>query len=74
MLACVTSAEEISQNPTNNSPAKQLFSFAKGPRFLHYRKPYNSTVAYDKASSFSNSKVFGTTNGFGVASRPELFP
>ena len=47
MLACVSDCDQISQHPTNTSSAKQLFSFPKGPRFVHYKKPYNKEVGYD---------------------------
>jgi len=73
MLSCVTDQEQISNNPSNNSLSKQLFSFPKGPRFGHYTKGYNPNVAYNAPSEFQKQKVYGETKGFGVA-RPELFP
>ena len=74
MLACVTDCEQIRGNPSNNSSAKQLFSFPKGPRFLHYGRPANPNISYKAQSDFSNRKTFGKSNGFGVSDRPELFP
>ena len=74
MLACVTDCEEISQNPTNNSRSKQLFSFPKGKRFLHYPQPYNNILSYGQKSDFAINKLYGKSSGFGVGGRPELFP
>ena len=74
MLACVTDCEQISNHPANSSGAKSLHSFPKGPRFLHYSKPYTREVSYDNASNFKKSRVFGKTYDFGHAERPELFP
>ena len=55
MLACVTDCEQISHNPTNSSTTKQLYSFPKGRRFLHYKQPYNREVGYDLPSGFKKS-------------------
>ena len=74
MLACVTDCNEISNHPANTSGSKQLFSFPKGARFLHYYKPYNRQLAYEADSQFKRERVFGKSNGFGHAERPELFP
>ena len=52
MLACVTDSAQISQNPTNTSNTKQLYSFPKGPRFLHYSKKNTEHVLYDNSSQF----------------------
>ena len=74
MLACVTDCNDISQHPVNNSNTKQLFSFPKGPRFLHYNKGYNRELSYEAKTAFRREKVFGKSNGFGHAERPEIFP
>ena len=52
MLACVTDSTQISQHPVNNSNTKQLYSFPKGPRFLHYSKKNTEHVIYDNSSQF----------------------
>ena len=74
MLSCVTDCDQISQHPNNTSGSKQLFSFPKGERFLHYRKPYNNLISYEAPSAFKKTRVVGQTQGFGVSQRPELFP
>ena len=74
MLACVSDCDQISGNPSNNSGAKQLYSFPKGPRFLHYKKPHNPNISYEARSDFSAQKNYGRSGGFGVPDRPELFP
>lgn len=73
MLSCVTDPEQISNNPSNNSLSKQLYSFPKGARFLHYKKACNKEVSYEAQSQFKIQRVYGQTLGFGVA-RPDLFP
>ena len=73
MLTCVTNQDQISQNPSNTSLAKQLYTFPKGPRFVHYTKGYNREVSYEAPTQFKKPKNFGKSLGFGVA-RPELFP
>ena len=74
MLACVTDSTQISQHPANSSNTKQLYSFPKGPRFLHYAKKNTEHVLYDNSSQFSKSKLYGKSLGFGVPERPDLFP
>lgn len=71
MLSCVTDCEQICSNPSNNSNSKHLFSFPRGPRFLHYKKAYNDNI-YESQSDFRKMRNFGERTSFGVA-RPELF-
>ena len=44
MLSCVTDCEQICHDPTNHSSSKQLYSFPRGPRFVHYKKPYSDNI------------------------------
>lgn len=71
MLSCVTDCDQVCQNPSNTSTSKHLFSFPKGPRFVHYKKSYNDSI-YNSKSDFNKGRRHSQATSFGVA-RPELF-
>ena len=72
MLACVSTTDQIANHPANASTTKQLFSFPKGQRFLHYKKVLNHELQYSLRSEFRRSNSHLKTT-FG-APRTELFP
>lgn len=72
MSVKISNSESISRSPINNSPSKQLYTFARTKRF-QVPSPYHSRISYEAKSEFGQSKyLLQVPTTFGVA-RPQLF-